>query len=159
MAIQDRAKIAVIGGGNVGATCAQYCAELNLGDVVLVDILEGFPQGKALDMTQAAPVRGYHGVVTGTNDYADIAGADVVIVTAGLPRKPGMTRQDLLQKNGDIISSICGSIVEHAPDSIVILVTNPLDSMVYLALKKLGFPKERVLGMAGILDSAFTDFF
>ena len=149
-----RFKIACIGAGNVGASAAQYCAEMELGDVVLTDIMEGLPQGKALDLSEAGPIRGYGSMVTGTNDYADIAGADVCIVTAGLPRKPGMTRLDLLEKNGNIISSIAGSIAEHAPDCTVIIVTNPLDVMTYVAFQKLGFPKNRVVGMAGCLDSA-----
>ena len=147
-------KIAVIGAGNVGASAAQYCLELELGDVVLTDIVEGLPQGKALDLTEAGPIRGYSGVCTGTNDYADIAGADVVVVTAGLPRKPGMTRLDLLEKNARILNAVCDSIKTHAPDSVVIIVTNPLDVMVYLAYRRLGFPANRVLGMAGCLDSA-----
>lgn len=154
MSVGKRFKIACIGAGNVGASAAQYCAELELGDVVLTDIVEGLPQGKALDLTQAGPIRGYDSVVTGTNDYADIAGADVCIVTAGLPRKPGMTRLDLLEKNGKIMTEICENISTHAPNSVVIIVTNPLDVMVYLAYKKLGFPAERVIGMAGCLDSA-----
>lgn len=147
-------KIACIGAGNVGATAAQYCLELGLGNVVLTDIVEGLPQGKALDMTEAGPIRNYSVTCTGTNDYADIAGADLVIVTAGLPRKPGMTRLDLLEKNGRIIAGICENIRRHAPEAIVIIVTNPLDVMVYLAYKTLGFPGRRVLGMAGCLDSA-----
>jgi malate dehydrogenase len=154
MAVGKRFKIACIGAGNVGASAAQYSAELELGDVVLTDIVEGLPQGKALDLTQAGPIRGYDSVVTGTNDYKDIAGADVCIVTAGLPRKPGMTRLDLLEKNGRIMTEICENIARHAPDSVVIIVTNPLDVMVYLAYQKLGFPAERVIGMAGCLDSA-----
>lgn len=154
MPVGKRFKIASIGAGNVGATAAQYCLELELGDVVLTDIVEGLPQGKALDLTEAGPIRNYSCACTGTNDYADIAGADVVIVTAGLPRKPGMTRLDLLGKNGQIISGICESIKQHAPDAVVIIVTNPLDVMVYLAQKKLGFPANRVIGMAGCLDSA-----
>ena len=154
MAVGKRFKIASIGAGNVGASVAQYCAEMELGDVVLVDILEGLPQGKALDLTEAGPIRGYDSVVTGSNDFADIAGSDVVVVTAGLARKPGMTRLDLLEKNGQILSGICTNIKEHAPESVVIIVTNPLDSMVYLAYRKLGFPAERVIGMAGCLDSS-----
>lgn len=149
-----RFKIACIGAGNVGASAAQYCVEEELGDVVLTDIVEGLPQGKALDLTEAGPIRGYSSRVTGTNDYKDIAGSELVIVTAGLARKPGMSRLDLLEKNGSIISGICENIKQYAPDSIVIIVTNPLDVMVYLAHKKLGFPPERVLGMAGCLDSA-----
>ena len=147
-------KIACIGAGNVGASAAQYCAEMELGEIVLTDILEGFPQGKALDLTQAGPIRGYGSVVTGTNDYADIEGADVCIVTAGLPRKPGMSRLDLLEKNARIITGISENIAKYAPDSVIIVVTNPLDVMVYLAYVKLGFPAERVIGMAGCLDSA-----
>lgn len=154
MSVGKKFKIASIGAGNVGASVAQYCAELELGDVVLTDIVEGLPQGKALDLTEAGPIRGYSSMVTGTNDYADIAGADVVVITAGLPRKPGMTRLDLLEKNGNIISGICENIKKYAPDSVVIIVTNPLDVMVYLAYQKLGFPAERVIGMAGCLDSA-----
>ena len=154
MSIGKRFKIACIGAGNVGASVAQYCAEMELGDIVLVDVVEGLPQGKALDLTEAGPIRGYDSVVTGTNEYADIAGSDVVVVTAGLARKPGMTRLDLLAKNGAIISEICGHIRRHAPDSVVIIVTNPLDVMAYTAFKKLGAPPERVLGMAGCLDSA-----
>lgn len=149
-----RFKIACIGAGNVGASAAQYCAEMELGDVVLTDILEGFPQGKALDLTEAGPIRGYGSIVTGTNDYADIEGAAVCIVTAGLARKPGMTRLDLLEKNGRIMSGVAENIAKHAPDSVVIIVTNPLDVMAYLAYTKLGFPSERVVGMAGCLDSA-----
>ena len=154
MTVGKRFKIASIGAGNVGATAAQYCLEQELGDVVLTDIIEGFPQGKALDMTEAGPIRGYSSRATGTNDYADIAGSDLVIVSAGLPRKPGMTRLDLLEKNAQIVGGICESIKEHAPDSTVIIVTNPLDVMVYLAYKKLGFPAKRVIGMAGCLDSS-----
>ncbi len=147
-------KIACIGAGNVGATAAQYCLEMELGDVVLTDIVEGFPQGKALDMSETGPVRGYSCMATGTNDYKDIEGADICIVTAGLPRKPGMTRLDLLGINGKIMTDVCGNIAKHAPDSVVIIVTNPLDVMTYLAFTKLGFPPERVVGMAGVLDSA-----
>lgn len=154
MAVGKKFKIASIGAGNVGASAAQYCLELELGDVVLTDIVEGLPQGKALDMTQAGPIRGYSSRAIGTNDYKDIEGADLVIITAGLPRKPGMTRLDLLEKNGNIISGICDNVKKYAPDSVVIIVTNPLDTMVYLAYKKLGFPANRVIGMAGCLDSA-----
>ncbi len=147
-------KIACIGAGNVGATAAQYCLEMELGNVVLTDIVEGLPQGKALDMTEAGPIRNYSTTCIGTNDYADIQGADVVIITAGLPRKPGMTRLDLLEKNGTIITEVCSQIKQYAPDAVVIIVTNPLDVMVYLAYQKLGFPANRVIGMAGCLDSA-----
>jgi len=154
MSAGRRFKIACIGAGNVGATAAQYCLEMELGDVVLTDIVEGFPQGKALDMSETGPVRGYSCMATGTNDYADIEGSDICIVTAGLPRKPGMTRLDLLGKNGHIMTDVCANIAKHAPDAVVIIVTNPLDVMTYLAFTKLGFPPERVVGMAGILDSA-----
>lgn len=154
MASGKRFKIACIGAGNVGAACAQYCLDMELGDVVLTDVVEGVPQGKALDLTEAGPVRGYSCTAIGTNDYKDIAGADVCVVTAGLPRKPGMTRLDLLEKNGRIITDVCENIRQHAPDSVVIIVTNPLDVMAYVAYKKLGFPASRVIGMAGILDSS-----
>lgn len=154
MTRNNEPKIACIGAGNVGATTAQYCLELELGDVVLTDIVEGLPQGKALDMTEAGPIRGYSAACIGTNDYSDIKGASLVIVTAGLPRKPGMTRLDLLEKNGAIISGICENIKRYAPDAVVIMVTNPLDVMANLAWRKLGFPRNRVIGMAGCLDSA-----
>lgn len=153
MAGGKRFKIAVIGAGNVGASVAQYCAEMELGDIVLTDIVEGMPEGKALDLTQAGPIRGYSSILTGTNDYADIAGSDVVVVTAGFPRKPGMSRLDLLEKNGKVIAELCENLVKYAAESIVIVVTNPLDVMTYLTLRKSGFPSERVLGMAGCLDS------
>lgn len=149
-----RFKVACVGAGNVGATVAQYVLDMELGDVVLTDIVEGLPQGKALDMTEAGPVRGYSCIATGTNDYRDIAGADVVVVTAGLPRKPGMDRLDLLGKNGNIITQVCENISAYCPEAVVIIVTNPLDVMTYLAFKKLDFPARRVIGMAGILDSA-----
>ena len=154
MSTGKRFKIACIGAGNVGAAAAQYCAELDLGDIVLTDIVEGMPQGKALDLTQAGPIRGYNAMVQGTNDYKDIEGSDVVIITAGLPRQPGMSRLDLLEKNANIMGDICSNVKTYAPDSTVIIVTNPLDVMTYAAFKKLGFPAERVVGMAGCLDSA-----
>lgn len=146
-------KIAVIGAGNVGATCAMYLAEANLADVVLIDILEGIPQGKALDLTQAGPVRGYNCMVTGSNNMKDIKGADIVIMTAGLPRKPGMTREDLLNKNAEIVGSVAREIKKHAPKAYVIVVSNPLDLMTYHMQKETGFPANRVLGQAGVLDS------
>lgn len=154
MSAGKKFRIACIGAGHVGASVAQYCAEMELGEIILTDIVEGMPQGKALDLTEAGPIRGYGTVVTGTNDYKDIEGADVCVVTAGLARKPGMTRLDLLEKNGKIISGICENIKKFAPNSVVVVVTNPLDVMAYTAFKKLGFPKERVVGMAGCLDSA-----
>ena len=146
-------KIAVIGAGNVGATCAMYLAEANFADVIMVDIIEGVPQGKGLDLTQAGPVRGYNAKVTGSNDFKDIKGADIVIMTAGLPRKPGMSREDLLNKNADIIASVGKNIKKYAPKSFIIMVSNPLDLMTFHMQKTTGFPKERVFGQAGILDS------
>jgi malate dehydrogenase len=146
-------KIAIIGAGNVGASCAMYLAEANIADVVMVDIIEGVPQGKGLDLTQAGPVRGYNATVTGTNDFTDIKGADIVIMTAGLPRKPGMSREDLLKDNADIISSVGKDIKKYAPNSFVLMVSNPLDLMTFHMQKKTGFPKNRVFGQAGILDS------
>lgn len=149
-----RNKITVIGAGFVGATAAHWAAAKELGDVVLVDIVEGLPQGKALDLAQAGPVEGFNGRVLGTNDYADTAGSDVVIITAGLPRKPGMSRDDLLQKNYNIVHGVTSAVAPLSPDAVLIIVSNPLDAMAYAALKASGFPKERVVGMAGILDSA-----
>ncbi len=146
-------KIAVIGAGNVGATCAMYLAEANFADVIMVDIIEGIPQGKGLDLTQAGPVRGYNAKVTGSNNFKDIKGADIVIMTAGLPRKPGMSREDLLNKNADIIAAVGKNIKKYAPKSFIIMVSNPLDLMTYHMQKTTGFPKERVFGQAGILDS------
>jgi malate dehydrogenase len=146
-------KIAVVGAGNVGASCAMYLAEANLADVVMVDIIEGVPQGKGLDLTQAGPVRGYNATVTGTNDFTDIKGADIIIMTAGLPRKPGMSREDLLKDNANIISSVGKNIKKYAPNSFVLMVSNPLDLMTFHMQKITGFPKNRVFGQAGILDS------
>ena len=146
-------KIAVIGAGNVGASCALYLAEANFADVVLVDIVEGVPQGKALDLTQAGSVRGYNAMVTGTNKFSDIKGADIVIMTAGLPRKPGMTREDLLNMNAKIVGSVATNIKKYAPKSFVIVVSNPLDLMTYHMQKVTGFPTNRVVGQAGVLDS------
>ncbi len=146
-------KIAVIGAGNVGASVAQYLAEANFADVVMVDIVEGLPQGKALDLTQAGPIRGYNCRVTGSNDIAAIEGADMVIMTAGLARKPGMTREDLLNKNAEIIGGVAEGVKKHAPDSFFLMVSNPLDIMTYHAFKITGFPKNRVFGQAGVLDS------
>jgi malate dehydrogenase len=146
-------KIAVIGAGNVGASCALYLAEANFADIVLVDIVDGVPQGKALDLTQAGPVRGYNAMVKGTTKYADIKGADIVIMTAGLPRKPGMSREDLLNMNAKIVESAATNIKKHAPKAFVIVVSNPLDLMTYHMQKITGFPKNRVVGQAGVLDS------
>lgn len=147
-------KIAIIGSGNVGSTLALLAAQGEVGDVVMLDVVEGLPQGKALDMMHARAVLGFKSTVTGTNDYADIAGSDVVVVTAGLARKPGMSRDDLTQKNAEIIRGVCGNIRDVCPDCIIIMVSNPLDAMSYLALKVTGFPRERVVGMAGVLDAA-----
>ncbi len=149
-----RKKISIVGAGFVGATAAHWCAAKELGDVVLVDVLEGMPQGKALDLLQAGPVEGYDLNIHGTNNYGDTAGSDIVVVTAGLPRKPGMTREDLVVTNGNIIRQVMENVTRHSPDAIVILVTNPLDTMVYLAKKVSGLPRERIIGQAGILDSA-----
>lgn len=146
-------KIAVIGAGNVGASCAMYLAEANFADVVLVDIIEGVPQGKGLDLTQAGPVRGYNAMVKGTNKFSDLKGADIVIMTAGLPRKPGMSREDLLKTNANIVASVGKDIKKYAPKSFVIVVSNPLDLMTFHMQKVTGFPKSRVFGQAGVLDS------
>src|SRR5574342_686303 len=149
-----RPKITVVGAGNVGASVAQYAVEKELGDVVLVDVIEGIPQGKALDLAQAAPVHGYDSRLVGSNGYDETADSDIVVITAGLARKPGMTRDDLLFKNAEIVGSVVEQVVTRSKNAILILVTNPLDAMVQLAWKKSGFPAERVLGMAGVLDSA-----
>lgn len=151
--------VAIIGAGQVGATTAQRILEKNLSDVVLFDVIEGMPQGKALDLMEAAPIEAHDRRILGTNDYRDIEGAEIVVVTAGLPRKPGMSREDLLGLNAKIIRQVCGQIKQHAPNSKVIIVTNPLDVMTYLAQKELGFPRGRVFGMAGVLDTARMRFF
>jgi malate dehydrogenase len=149
-----RRKISIIGAGVVGATAAHWAAEKELGDVVLVDILEGIPQGKALDLLQASPVEGFDSKVIGSNGYEETKGSDVVIVTSGVPRKPGMSREDLLEINKKIIETVVAQVVEKSPQAILIMVTNPLDTMTYLAFKKSRLPKQRVMGMAGILDTA-----
>ncbi|MBI2527443.1 MAG: malate dehydrogenase [Candidatus Rokubacteria bacterium] len=149
-----RAKITVVGAGNVGASVAQYAVEKELGDVVLVDVLEGIPQGKALDLAQAGPVHHYDSALVGSNGYDETAGSDIVVITAGLARKPGMTRDDLLFRNAEIVGGVVEQVAARSPEAILILVTNPLDAMVQLAWKKSGFPSPRVVGMAGILDSA-----
>ncbi len=149
-----RPKIVSVGAGNVGASFAQYCAEMELGDILLLDIVEGLPQGKALDLTQAGVIRGYSVRIEGSNDFADMKDADVIVISAGFPRKPGMSRLDLLEKNGKIIANICDYIKKYAPDSIVIVITNPLDIMVQLAFHLLNFSPPRIMGMAGCLDSA-----
>ncbi|OGK80502.1 MAG: malate dehydrogenase [Candidatus Rokubacteria bacterium GWC2_70_16] len=149
-----RAKLTVVGAGNVGASVAQYAVEKELGDVVLVDVLEGIPQGKALDLAQAGPVHHYDSRLVGSNGYDETAGSDIVVITAGLARKPGMTRDDLLFKNAEIVGAVVEQVAAKSPEAILILVTNPLDAMVQLAWQKSGFPPQRVVGMAGILDSA-----
>ncbi len=146
-------KIAVIGAGNVGCSVAQYVAEADIADIVLFDIIEDMPQGKALDLTEAGPARGYSSRITGTNDYNDIKKSEIVVITAGLARKPGMSREDLLLKNADIVGEVVTNVVQQAPDAFIVMVSNPLDIMTYHALKKSGLPKERVIGQAGVLDS------
>jgi malate dehydrogenase len=143
-----------VGGGNVGATCAHIAAQKELGDIVLVDIVEGMPQGKALDMFESSPVDGFDCRVVGSNGYGETANSDVVIITSGLARKPGMSRDDLLAKNMQIVDSVTRSVAEKSPDAILIVVSNPLDAMVYTAYKASEFPANRVVGQAGILDSA-----
>jgi malate dehydrogenase len=149
-----RNKVTVIGAGNVGATVAQRIAEAGLADVVLVDIVEGLPQGKGLDLAEAAPVVGHDARILGTNDYADTAGSDIVVVTSGLARQPGMSRDDLLAKNAGIVRAVVAAAAAASPDAILIVVTNPLDAMCHVAMEASGFPRERVIGMAGVLDSA-----
>ena len=149
-----RNKVTVIGAGNVGATTAQRIAEAGLADVVLVDIVEGLPQGKGLDLAEAAPVVGHDARIVGTNDYADTAGSDIVVVTSGLARQPGMSRDDLLAKNAGIVRAVVSAAAAASPDAILIVVTNPLDAMCHVAMQASGFPRERVIGMAGVLDSA-----
>jgi malate dehydrogenase len=149
-----RYKVTVVGAGMVGGTLAQRLAERDYADVVLVDIVEGMPQGKALDITQAGPVYGYDSAVTGTNGYEETERSDVVIVTSGIPRKPGMSRDDLLKTNAGIVRQVTENIKARSPQTILVVVSNPLDAMVTLAHQVSGFPKERVIGMAGVLDSA-----
>jgi len=149
-----RKKISIIGAGFVGATAAHWAAEKELGDIVLVDILEGIPQGKALDLFEASPIEGFDAKVVGTNGYDETKDSDIVVITSGIPRKPGMSREDLLETNKKIIESVVAQVIQRSPKAILIMVANPLDTMTYLALKRSGFPKERVLGMAGILDTA-----
>lgn len=154
-----RKKIALIGAGMIGGTLAHLCETKNLGDVVLFDIAEGMPQGKALDISQSSAVDGADVHLKGTNDYADIAGADVIIVTAGVPRKPGMSRDDLVNINTGIIKTVGENIKKHAPNAFVIVITNPLDAMVYVMQKVSGLPANKVVGMAGVLDSSRFAFF
>ncbi len=151
-----RNKISIIGAGNVGATCAAWLAERELGDIVLVDIpqTEGMPAGKALDLTQAGPIVGYNTRITGTTSYDETVGSDIGVITAGVPRKPGMSREDLVTVNQNIIKDVVQKFVTGSPNAILIVVTNPLDTMTYVAYKLSGFPRQRVIGQAGILDSA-----
>jgi len=149
-----RNKITIIGAGNVGATAAHWAAAKELGDIVLIDIVEGVPQGKGLDLAQSGPVELFDGNIKGTNDYADTADSDVVVITAGLARKPGMSRDDLLQKNFEIVKGCTENAVKHSPNAVLVVVSNPLDVMTHTAYKVSGFPKNRVVGMAGILDTA-----
>ncbi len=157
--LHKRKKISVIGAGFVGSTCAHWAASKELGDVVLLDVNDGTAKGKALDLFEASPVEKFDSRVWGTSDYKDTAGSDIVIITAGIPRKPGMSRDDLLATNAKIMKEVCQGLKQHCPDSIVIVVSNPLDAMAYVAKQVLGFPRERVLGMAGVLDTArFSSF-
>jgi malate dehydrogenase len=149
-----RKKVTIVGAGNVGATAAHWIAAKELADVVLLDVAEGIPQGKALDLLQAMPIEKRDVSIVGTNDYADTSGSDIVVITAGIPRKPGMSRDDLLHTNSKIMNDVVAKVVAASPDSILIIVSNPLDAMAQAAYKKSGFPRERVIGMAGILDSA-----
>lgn len=152
--MHKRKKITVVGAGFVGSTCAHWAASKELGDVVLLDINEGSAKGKALDLFEASPVEGFDSKVIGSADYKDTKDSDVVIITAGIPRKPGMSRDDLLATNAKIMRTVCEGIKQYSPNSVVIVVSNPLDAMAYVAKEVLGFPKERVIGMAGVLDSA-----
>jgi malate dehydrogenase len=149
-----RKKVTVVGSGNVGASVALRLVDRQMADVVLIDILEGIPQGKALDMLESAPIEGYDVKIRGTNDYADTANSDLVVMTAGFPRKPGMSRDDLLKANYDIVKGAITKVAKYSPEAILIVVTNPLDAMVQTAFKVSGFPKNRVMGMAGVLDTA-----
>jgi malate dehydrogenase len=154
-----RKKVTVVGSGNVGATAAHWLASKELGDVVLIDIIEGVPQGKGLDLLQAMPIEKRDSFILGTNDYADTANSDIVVITAGIPRKPGMSRDDLLNTNFKIMSDVVGKVVQYSPNCILIIVSNPLDAMCSVALKTSKFPKHRVIGMAGILDSSRMRWF
>ncbi|HEY6327970.1 MAG TPA: malate dehydrogenase, partial [Blastocatellia bacterium] len=149
-----RKKITVVGAGNVGATAAQRLADKELGDVVLVDIIEGMPQGKALDLAEAAPIEGYDARLTGSNGYKETADSDIVVITSGLARKPGMSRDDLLRTNAGIVGQVTTEIMKYSKNPVLIIVSNPLDAMCHVAMKQSGLPRERVIGMAGVLDSA-----
>jgi malate dehydrogenase len=152
--MSSRPKVTIVGAGATGATCAEVLAQRDYAEIVLTDIKEGLPQGKALDINQMGPILGFEATVTGTNDYADTAGSDVVVVTAGLPRQPGMSRDDLVQTNEKIVKSVTEQIVGSSPDAIIIVLSNPLDAMCHVAKSASSFPKERVFGQAGILDTA-----
>ncbi|GAB4546346.1 MAG: malate dehydrogenase [Anaerolineales bacterium] len=147
-------KISIIGAGNTGATAAHWLAEREIANVVLVDVVEGMPQGKSLDMLEAMPIIGKDAKITGTNNYADTAGSDIIIITAGIARKPGMSRDDLLTTNANIVGTAATETLKYSPNAFYIVLTNPLDTMAYLVMKKTGLPRERVIGQAGILDSA-----
>ncbi|MFV1950602.1 MAG: malate dehydrogenase [Nitrospinota bacterium] len=149
-----RNKITIVGAGHVGATAAQLAAYKEIGDIVLIDIAEGIPQGKGLDLQESGPVEYFDSSIIGTNNYEDTANSDVVVITAGVPRKPGMSREDLLDTNVKIVKSVTEEVAKYSPESIIIVVSNPLDAMVYVTKKVSGFPKNRVMGMAGVLDSA-----
>jgi malate dehydrogenase len=149
-----RKKVSIVGSGNVGATAAHWIASKELADVVLIDIVEGVPQGKGLDLLEAMPIEKRDCYIIGTNDYADTANSDIVVITAGIPRKPGMSRDDLLNTNHKIMKDVVSKVVQHSPNCILIIVSNPLDAMAQAAYKMSGFPRERVIGMAGVLDSA-----
>src|ERR1700740_2065805 len=149
-----RKKVTIVGSGNVGATAAHWIASKELADVVLIDIIEGVPQGKGLDLLEAMPIEKRDSYITGTNDYKDTANSDIVVITAGIPRKPGMSRDDLLNTNYKIMTAVVGEVVKHSPQCILIVVSNPLDAMAQAAYKLSKFPRERVIGMAGVLDTA-----
>src|SRR3990172_735989 len=149
-----RKKITIVGVGHVGATAAQLAAYKELGDVVLIDIIEGVPQGKGLDLQESAPLELFDSSIIGTNDYKDTANSDIVVITAGVPRKPGMSREDLLNTNVKIVKSVTEQIVKYSPNSFVIVVSNPLDAMCYVAMKVGNFPRHRIVGLSGVLDSA-----
>ncbi|HQF84762.1 MAG TPA: malate dehydrogenase [Smithellaceae bacterium] len=149
-----RQKVTVVGAGHVGSTAAQRLAEKELADVVLIDIVEGLPEGKSLDLAQAAPIEMHDARLKGTNDYEMSAGSDIVIITAGVPRKPGMSRNDLLATNREIVKNVARQVARHSPEAVLIVVSNPLDAMCHVAMEESGFPKNRVIGMAGVLDSA-----
>jgi malate dehydrogenase len=149
-----RKKVTVVGAGNVGATLAQRIIEAELADVVLVDVTEGMPQGKALDLMEAGPVRGYDTTISGTNGYEETAGSDIIVITAGIPRKPGQSREALIEVNAGVVKKVAVSAARHSPNAIMIVVTNPMDEMAFVTMKESGFPRERVFGMGGVLDSA-----